>query len=51
MISPEEIDWISHTAKDLIILEEQSEGAAARLLNALLAMYEVQEEDEEHEHF
>ena len=46
MISPEEIDLVSNTAKDLLILEEQSEGAAARVLNALLALYEVQEDEE-----
>ncbi len=47
-----EIDFVAHTAKDLITLEEKSEGAAARVMNALLALlsqYEVQE-DEEHEH-
>lgn len=46
----QEIELLGYIAKDLAMLEERSEGGSARVLNALLALYEVHEEVEEDDH-
>jgi len=44
MIDRSEIELLGYMAKDLSDAEERNEGGAHRILNALLALYEVHEE-------
>tara|TARA_R110000765_G_scaffold170696_3_gene275705 strand:+ start:7870 stop:8061 length:192 start_codon:yes stop_codon:yes gene_type:complete len=40
----QEIELLNYMAKDLMVCEERCAGGAARVLNALLALYDVCEE-------
>ena len=45
----QEIELLNYMAKDLMVCEERCAGGAARVLNALLALYDVCEEEQEEE--
>ena len=45
----QEIELLGYMAKDLAVLDERSEGGSARVLNALLALYEVHEDSREND--
>ena len=42
----QEVELLNYMAKDLMVCEERCAGGAARVLNALLALYDVCEEEE-----